>query len=70
MDPQHLAKQRRVVLRVATGLDVASALVVARAAVAGSDVKIVIVARARTKSDPAAIVIRLWMIERQQNFFI
>src|SRR5207302_7312067 len=57
MDPQHLAEQRRVILRVAAGLDVANStiLIVARAAVAGGDVEIVIVARARTKSDPAAV---------------
>ena len=63
MYPKHLAQKCRRVLRVPTGLDVTGSLIVGRAAVSGRDVKIVIVTRARTESDPAAIVICLRLIE-------
>src|ERR1700738_60554 len=48
---------------------VVASLIVAVAAVTGRDVKIVIVARARAESDPAAIVIRGRMLESDQDFF-
>ena len=72
MNAQHFSEQGSRVLRVAARLDVADAaiLIVARTAIAGGDVKIVIVACARTKSDPTAVVIVLRMIERQQNLFV
>ena len=69
MDAEDLAKQCHVALRVAAGLDVTCALIVSSATITGSDIKVVIVARARTKTNPAAVVIRLRMREGQQNLF-
>ena len=68
MNAKHFAEQGGIVLRVAARLDVAGALIVCAAAIASGNVKIVVVARPRTESDPAAIVIGLRLIEREQRF--
>src|SRR5262249_46634106 len=63
MNAKYLAEQRRVVLRVAARFDVAGALIVRITSVTCSNVKIVIVARARAKPNPAAVVIGFGMIK-------
>ena len=70
MNAKHFAEQGGVVLRVAARLDVAGALIVCAAPIASGNVKIVVVARARTESDPAAVVIGLGVTKRQQNSLI
>ena len=67
MYPKHLTEERRIVLRVPTRLDVARPLIIAVSAVTGCDVKIVIVVRTRTESDPATVVIGLRLIECEHD---
>ena len=65
VDPQHLAQQAEGILRVAGGLDVAGALVVGVAAIPHGDVQVAAIACAIAEADPAAVVIRLRLIDRQ-----
>ena len=70
MNAKHFAEQGGVVLRVAPRLDVADTLIVFAAAIASGNVKIVVVARARTEPDPAAVVIGLGVSKPQQNSLV
>ena len=70
MNAKHFAEQGGVVLRVAARLDVADTLIVFAAAIASGNVKIVVVARTRTESDPAAVVIALGVTKPQQNSLV
>jgi hypothetical protein len=69
VDAQQLAEQSRRILRVATRFDVARARVIGAAAIASGDVKVALITRSRAETDPAAIVIGLRLIERQQRRF-
>ena len=70
MNAEHFAEQGGVILRIAPRLDVADTLIVFAAAIASGNVKIVVVARSRTESDPTAVVIGLGVTKRQQNFLV
>ena len=69
MNAQDLPQHRLRALRIATRLDVAWTTVVTVAAVAGRDIEIVVVARPRAKPEPATVMIRRRLIEREHDHF-
>ncbi len=67
IDPQNLAQQRRIILRISTWLDTAGAFVIPVSAITRRDVEIVCVAGSRAEANPTAVVIALRLIEREQR---
>ena len=69
MNAQDLPQHRLRALRIATRFDMARAAVVAIATIAGRNVEVVIVPRARAEAEPAAVMILRRLIEREHNDF-
>src|SRR4029453_11962794 len=68
MNAQHLAKHGAFTLRVAAWFDVAQPGVIAAAAIAGGNVKVVRIVRAWAESDPTTVMIGLRMVEGEKDF--